>query len=57
MRWTVDTPEDLAFVRQICGHFGHSHFNWRDVIVLLALHPEWSDINRNIVQKTLTAAK
>ena len=33
MRWTVDTPEDLAFVRQIYGHFGHVHFNWRDVIV------------------------
>ena len=57
MRWTVDTPEDLAFVRQIYGHFGHSHFNWRDVIALLALHPEWSDINRDIVQKQLTDAK
>ena len=57
MRWTVDTPEDLAFVRQIYGHFGHSHFNWQDVIALLALHPEWSDINRDIVQKQLTDPK
>jgi len=27
------------------------------VIALLALHPEWSDINRDIVQKQLTDAK
>jgi spore coat polysaccharide biosynthesis protein SpsF len=56
MRWTVDTPEDLAFVRQIYAHFGHAHFNWQDVIALLALHPEWRDINRNVVQKKVTTA-
>ena len=29
MRWTVDTPEDLAFVRRIYEHFGHDRFSWR----------------------------
>jgi spore coat polysaccharide biosynthesis protein SpsF len=51
MRWTVDTPEDLAFVRLVYEHFGHHHFGWRDVIEALRLHPEWIDINRNIAQK------
>ena len=57
MRWTVDTPEDLAFVRKIYAHFGHAYFTWRDVIALLALHPEWNDINRGIVQNKLTVAQ
>jgi spore coat polysaccharide biosynthesis protein SpsF len=53
MRWTVDTPEDLAFVQRIFEHFGHDRFSWRDVIAVLELHPEWLDINRNIPQKTV----
>ena len=31
-RWTVDTPEDLALVRTIYGHFGHGDFSWQDVL-------------------------
>lgn len=51
MRWTVDTPEDLAFVRRIYDHFGHDRFYWREVIALLEEHPEWLEINRHVVQK------
>jgi spore coat polysaccharide biosynthesis protein SpsF len=51
MRWTVDTPEDLKFVRMIFGHFKHDRFHWQDVLVALEMHPEWLDINRQIRQK------
>ena len=53
MRWTVDTPEDLAFIRKIYGYYKNKHFNWKDVLSLLVLHPEWMEINRNIQQKTV----
>lgn len=51
MRWTVDTPEDLAFARRVYDHFGHDRFSWREVIALLEEHPEWLEINRHIQQK------
>lgn len=51
MRWTVDTPEDLAFVRHIYNYFEDDTFSWRDVIHLLEMHPEWMEINRHVQQK------
>lgn len=51
MRWTVDTEEDLTFVRKIYKHFGNDNFSWKEVIRLLNEHPEYLDINRHIVQK------
>ena len=53
MRWTVDTPEDLAFVRCIYDHFGHDRFSWREVLVVLGQHPEWLEINRQVHQKVV----
>jgi len=54
MRWTVDTVEDLTFVRKIYDHFGHDEFSWRDVLSLLEENPEWLEINRHVVQKTVS---
>jgi len=51
MRWTVDTPEDLALVRRIYEHFGHDRFSWQEVLALLKANPEWLDINRHVQQK------
>ena len=53
MRWTVDTPEDLAFVRCIYDHFGHDRFSWREVLAVLEQHPEWLEINRHVPQKVI----
>ncbi len=30
-RWTVDTPEDLEFIRQIFSRFDHTDFGWKDI--------------------------
>ena len=53
MRWTVDTSEDLAFVRRIYDHFGHDRFFWREVLAVLEQHPEWLEINRHVKQKVI----
>jgi spore coat polysaccharide biosynthesis protein SpsF len=53
MRWTVDTPEDLAFVRLIFDYFDHDMFSFRDVLTTVKAHPEWSEINKDVEQKAI----
>jgi len=53
-RWTVDTPEDLQFVRAVYRRFpGDDAFCWRDVLDLLAKEPALADLNRHVRQKDL----
>lgn len=53
-RWTVDTPEDLAFVREVYRRFeGREIFSWREVIDLLENEPSVLDLNRSVVQKAI----
>ena len=53
LRWTVDTPEDLALVRAIFGHFGRDAFSWTEALQAVRSHPEWSAVNAHIKQKTV----
>jgi spore coat polysaccharide biosynthesis protein SpsF len=51
-RWTLDTREDLEFIRTIYCHFEHDdNFNWREVIALQERFPELAEINAHITQK------
>jgi spore coat polysaccharide biosynthesis protein SpsF len=53
-RWTLDTPEDLEFIRAIYDRLENTeNFSWRDVLGLLEREPWLVEINRNIVQKAL----
>lgn len=52
-RWTVDTPEDLALVRNLYGELGGDAFTWHDVLALLERRPEWRELNRGVVQKVV----
>jgi spore coat polysaccharide biosynthesis protein SpsF len=52
-RWTVDTPEDYELVRKIYDAFGRDDFTWRDALALVESHPDWEDLNRHVVQKTV----
>lgn len=53
-RWTVDTPEDLEFMRQIYSRFhGRDDFTWEDVLDLVHNKPELMQINANVKHKTL----
>lgn len=52
MRWTVDTPEDLLFVREVYRALGTEVFTWRDVLTLLERQPALLQINEHVRQKT-----
>ena len=51
MRWTLDTVDDLTFMRKIYDYFGHDAFSWQDVLSTLEEHPDWLEINRHVAQK------
>jgi spore coat polysaccharide biosynthesis protein SpsF len=53
-RWTVDTPEDLEFVRTIYLRLKNKgEFRGIDVIELLEREPELLEMNRSVAQKAL----
>jgi spore coat polysaccharide biosynthesis protein SpsF len=53
-RWTVDTPEDLEFIRQVYSRFdGRDDFSWKEVLDLVHNEPQLMQINANVQHKTL----
>ena len=53
-RWTVDTPEDLEFMRQVYSRFdGRNDFSWKDVLDLVHKEPQLMQINAAVKHKTL----
>jgi spore coat polysaccharide biosynthesis protein SpsF len=53
-RWTVDTPEDLAFMREIYARFdGRDDFTWKEVLDLVHDEPNLMEINAGVQHKTL----
>jgi spore coat polysaccharide biosynthesis protein SpsF len=53
-RWTVDTAEDLEFLRQIYSRFdGRDDFTWKEVLDLVHNEPELMRINSGVQHKTL----
>lgn len=52
LRWTIDTPEDLALLRRIVAHFeGRDDFSWLEVIALFEQHPELVKLNEQVRHK------
>ena len=53
-RWTLDTPEDLAFIRALYERLGtNDDFTWREALVVLQREPELVELNRCVMQKAL----
>lgn len=53
-RWTVDTAEDLEFVRRILELLDcRVDFTWEEVLGLVSAHPELSAINADIRHKSM----
>jgi spore coat polysaccharide biosynthesis protein SpsF len=53
-RWTVDTPEDLEFIRRVYARFdGRDDFTWEDVLDLVHNEPQLMEINAGVKHKTL----
>ena len=49
LRWTVDTPEDLALVRRIYETLGDA--GTAEILAWLREHPDVAAINADIAQK------
>lgn len=53
-RWTVDTPEDLEFIREVYNRFdGRDDFSWKEVLDLVHDEPNLMAINAGVQHKTL----
>ncbi len=53
-RWTLDTPEDLEFLRAVYAGFpDREDFGWLEVRSLLEREPHLLELNRNVAQKDL----
>ena len=52
LRWTVDTAEDLALLREIFTRFdGSDTFTWEDVLALMEREPQLAQINAGVRHK------
>ena len=55
LRWTVDTPADLEFARQVFARLGHKpEFTWQDVLAVLQKEPALVAINAEVRHKSMT---
>lgn len=52
-RWTVDTEQDLEFIRAVYARLGPGAFSWVDVIKLLESEPQLATLNQSVAQKAL----
>jgi spore coat polysaccharide biosynthesis protein SpsF len=58
LRWTVDTTEDLEFVRSVYNRLGgDGEFSWRAVLDLIEREPQLAELNRFVNQKPYTGAE
>ncbi len=56
LRWTVDTPQDLAMVRQLYRFLkDRPDFSWQDVLQVFQNHDELGQINASIQHKDYRA--
>jgi spore coat polysaccharide biosynthesis protein SpsF len=55
LRWTVDTPDDLEFARQVFIRLAKKPlFTWQDVLEVLRAEPGLAQINSGVRHKTMT---
>jgi spore coat polysaccharide biosynthesis protein SpsF len=54
MRWTVDTPEDLEFVRAVYRALPNAAgSDWKQILDVLDRQPQLLEINKSVIQKAL----
>ena len=54
MRWTLDTPEDMALLREVIRRLGgRNDFAWEEVLELFLKDPELEKINQSVKHKTM----
>jgi spore coat polysaccharide biosynthesis protein SpsF (cytidylyltransferase family) len=50
LRWTVDTPDDLALMRCLVAA-APADADWRTLVAVQRAHPEWAQLNQHIQQR------
>jgi len=50
LRWTVDEPQDLEFVRRIYADLGPGRFHMADILAVLRAAPGLAEVNRGFVR-------
>lgn len=55
-RWSVDTREDYALVRELYEALARDDFGWLDALVVVDANPDWGARNRGAIQKTVPPA-
>ena len=54
LRWTVDTPADLAFIREVFSRLaGKPNFSWYDLLALVQKEPALAEINAAVPHKSM----
>jgi spore coat polysaccharide biosynthesis protein SpsF len=54
LRWTVDTPDDLAFIREVFARLGgDNRFHWTDLLALVRENPELAQVNAGVRHKSM----
>ncbi len=54
LRWTLDTPEDLALLREVLKRMqNRNDFSWREVLALFLQDPSLAKINSSVAHKTM----
>ena len=54
LRWTVDTADDLEFIRRALDYLVDvPTYSWLDVVEVIKAHPELAEINVGVEHKTL----
>jgi len=53
LRWTLDTQQDLDFVRSVYSRLSVADFSWTDVLGLLEKEPELLGLNAGVQQKSM----
>lgn len=53
MRWTLDTPEDLEFLRRLLAEVSDLHASWREALEISQDHRDWLRLNSDVVQKEI----
>jgi spore coat polysaccharide biosynthesis protein SpsF len=56
LRWTLDTPDDYAFLCAVYDALGPGRFTTAEVLALLERHPEIVALNAHVEQKPLRVA-
>ena len=52
-RWTVDTDDDIRFLRKVCEEFDVDTMGWEALAIALERRPDILGLNAHVVQRSM----